>query len=122
MVERKKGMRKKVLVGDLNIVRDFIDVRDVVYAYDLLLAKGQSGQVYNVCSGEGHKLKEILGMLQKKAGTNIPVEVDPYLIRPADNPVIIGSCRKLEKDTGFKRKHDLSRSLQDILSYWQARL
>jgi GDP-4-dehydro-6-deoxy-D-mannose reductase len=119
IVEGKLGLRKNIICGNLDIVRDFIDVRDVVRAYDLLLRKGKIGEIYNVCSGEGHKLGKILAMLQKKAGTKLPAKEDARLVRPVDNPVIVGSPGKLERDTEFRRKYTLSRSLDDILEYWR---
>ena len=119
VAQAKKKKRKEIICGDLDIIRDFIDVRDVVEAYDLLLKKGRSGEVYNVCSGEGHRLSEILAMLQKKADTDIPVKKDPDLIRPIDNPVIIGSGEKIKKHTGFRKKYSLPGSLGDMLKYWK---
>lgn len=120
VIEGKKGKCNKIVCGNLAVVRDFIDVRDVVRAYDLLLDKGKSGEIYNVCSGEGHELSEILKMLQEKANTNIPIEVDPKLLRPIDNTIIVGSWQKLKKDTGFQRKYSLPQSLTDLLEYWQS--
>ena len=122
VVEAKNKKRSKIVAGDLGIVRDFTDVRDVVRAYDLLLEKGKAGEVYNVCSGEGHALSEILGMLQKKAGTNAKVKRSEHLVRPKDNPILIGSSKKLKKHTGFKRKYTLSHSLDDILEYWERQI
>ncbi len=119
IVEAKKGKRDKIVCGNLDVIRDFIDVRDVVRAYDLLLHKGKVGEVYNVCSGEGHKLSAVLELLQEKAETNIFVEVDPVLMRPVENPVIIGSYEKLQKDTGFQKEYTFSRSLAEVLDYWQ---
>ena len=122
IIEINSGKKDKITCGNLDIIRDFIDVRDVVKAYDLLLGKGKVGEVYNICSGEGHKLSDILNMLQRQAKSNIPIEQDPKLLRPADNPVIIGSPKKIEKELGFKREHALSQSLKDILAYWQNQL
>lgn len=120
VIEAKKGLCRKIVCGNLDIVRDFTDVRDVVRAYDLLLRKGRAGEAYNVCSGKGHKLSEILRILRKKAGVSrIAVERDPKLARPADNKAIVGSSRKLRTATGFKPNYTLSRSLTDILSYWE---
>jgi len=122
VIEVKKGRRKKIVCGDLNIVKDFMDVRDVVRAYDSLLRKGKTGHVYNVCSGKGYKLSNILRMLQKKAGTNAKVvSQNPSLARPSDNAFIVGSPAKLKRDTSFKPNYPLSRSLSDILAYWQPR-
>ncbi len=119
IVKYKKGKRDQIVCGDLDIVRDFIDVRDAVRAYDLLLEKGRPGEVYNVCSGNGHKLSEILNMLQEIACAPVPTRRDRSLARPADNPIIIGSCEKLRKETRFQRKYDLRQSLTDILAYWE---
>ncbi len=121
IIEAKSGKRKEITCGNLKIVRDFMDVRDVVRAYDLLLRKGGIGQVYNVCSGRGYELSEILGMLQKKAGTNLPVTAGPGLTRLVDSPVIIGSPEKLERETGFRREYTLSNSLKDVLNYWDGK-
>ena len=118
IVEAKKGKRSKIVCGDLGIIRDFIDVRDVVRAYDLLLENGKSGEIYNICSGKGYALSEILGMLQREAGTEVPVEKDPLLIRPVDNPVIIGSCEKLKRSIAFKQEYDIKIMLRSILDYW----
>jgi len=122
IIEAKKNKNGEIISGNLDIIRDFVDVRDVVRAYDCILHKGKVGEVYNVCSGQGYKLSEIIKMLQEKAKTNFPVKVDPNLLRPVDNPVIIGSCEKLEKDIEFKNKYSLSQSLTDVLEYWQNRL
>ena len=121
--EVKKGKRSKVICGNLNVVRDFIDVRDVVRAYDLLLRNGKIGDVYNVCSGKGRRLKDILAMLAKEAGIKkLQTRYDPSLTRPIDNRAIVGSCAKLKQDTGFKKQYPLSQSLKDILTYWAHRL
>ncbi|MCF7916967.1 MAG: GDP-mannose 4,6-dehydratase [Candidatus Omnitrophica bacterium] len=121
VVEAKLGKREKIISGNLDIIRDFIDVRDVTKAYDLLLHKGKIGQIYNVCSGKGYKLADILAKLQNIAEVNIPGEKNPELIRPVDNPVIIGSPEKIE-ELGFKRKYKLNQSLADIITYWENKL
>jgi len=122
IAEGKLLGRKKIICGNLGIIRDFIDVRDVVRSYDLLLRKGKPGEAYNVCSGEGHKLSEILAMLQKKAGTKLPVQIDRDLIRPVDNPEIVGSCKKLKRHVAFRKEYTLSRSLEDMLAHWEKRM
>lgn len=122
IIEVKLGKRDKIVCGNLDIIRDFIDVRDVVKVYNLLLHKGKVGEVYNICSGEGYKLSDVLNMLQKEADTDIPIEQDPKLLRPADNLVIIGSPKKIETELGFKRGYRLLDSLKDILIYWQKQI
>jgi GDP-4-dehydro-6-deoxy-D-mannose reductase len=117
--EAKKGIRNHILCGDIDIIRDFIDVRDAVRAYDILLQRGTAGEVYNVCSGQGHSLSEIIEMLKNIAGLDMTVRKDPSLIRPVDNPMIIGSCDKLKKEVSFSMSYDIKDSLADVLAYWE---
>ena len=104
----------KVKAGDLTIVRDFLDVRDAVEAYVLLLEKGITGEVYNVCSGKGCTLREVLEMAAMRVGVKLDVETDTSLIRPADNHVIIGDNAKI-KLLGWSVKHNLRDTLSDMI-------
>ena len=120
-VEVSRGRRPGITCGSLDIVRDFVDVRDVVSAYGIILDKGVSGEIYNVCSGRGTSLREILEMICRKVGIPPRFDQDPHLIRPIDNPVIIGSDVKL-KGLGFKRAYDLDRSLDDLIAWWMTKI
>jgi len=122
IIEAKRGRRQEITCGDIGITRDFIDVRDVVRAYDLLLEKGESGQVYNVCSGKGYTLSRILEMLQEEAGIGFPVQKDPLLMRPVDNPFIVGSLEKLNKAVSFEPEYGIKDSLRSVLDYWEKAL
>ncbi|EHQ01755.1 GDP-mannose 4,6-dehydratase [Gillisia limnaea] len=102
----------KIEVGDLSIIRDFLHVDDVVKAYIILLRKGITGELYNVCSGKGYSLKEILVHIYKIAGINENYIISEKLIRPNDNPVIIGSYEKLQTLTGWKPIKNLKDELQ----------
>lgn len=104
--------------GDISIVRDFIDVRDVVAAYYLLFEKGQSGEIYNVCSGRGRALSEIIDIMAGILNLKIKIKTDHALIRPTDNKMLVGSNKKIKKHTGWESKITLKKSLEDILSYW----
>ena len=103
---------KKIEVGDLNIIRDFLHVDDVVSAYIILLKEGITGEFYNVCSSNGYSLKEILVHIYKIAGINENYIISEKLIRPNDNPVIIGSYEKLHTVTGWKPVKKLKDELQ----------
>jgi GDP-4-dehydro-6-deoxy-D-mannose reductase len=105
-----------IKAGDLGIVRDFLDVRDAVAAYLALLDKGVSGEVYNVCSGTGRRLDEVLRLAAEVVGVEVETEVDPALVRPADNPVIIGDNAKIYKATGWRPQRELRASLRDIVA------
>jgi GDP-4-dehydro-6-deoxy-D-mannose reductase len=108
--------------GDLSIVRDFTDVRDVVRAYHLLLTKGSKGEVYNVCSGRGVTLASIVSQLSQKKRIAVSTLTDPKLVRPSDNRAIVGSNDKISGAVGWKPEIALEQSLDDILKDWETRL
>lgn len=105
--------------GDLSIIRDFVDVRDVVDAYYLLLDRGRSGSIYNICSGKGTSLKEMVEMIAEIVGVEIRIIRDSNLIRPNDNRRIIGSNEKLKRELGWKNNRSLYDSLKEIIDCWQ---
>ena len=107
----------KLSTGDLSVIRDFIDVRDVVDAYFALLEKGKSGELYNVCSGCGHSLKEVVEMLAKIFEVKITTETDPKRVRPNDNKIIIGDYSKIKEHTGWEPKINFEESLKAIALY-----
>ncbi len=115
----RNGDDKTLVAGNLSIVRDFVDVRDVVKAYYLLLKNGVSGEVYNICSGNGIELKEIIVKMSELLNIDISVEVNPALIRPNENKKIIGSYEKIKKGLGWKPMIPIEKSLADIIAYWQ---
>lgn len=113
---QKSGEAEKVLLtGDTEIVRDFIDVKDVVRAYYLLFKKGKRGGIYNICSGKGVSLNEVITVMADLLKMTIRIQRDPGLVRPNDNRVIIGDNSKILKDTGWKPETDLRSSLREIL-------
>lgn len=116
----KGGNKGNIVAGDLSIVRDFTDVRDVVSAYYWLLKDGKKGEVYNVCSGEGHSLHELVNKLCRLLDIEVSVISDPKLIRPSELKTIIGSNKKISHKLGWKREYDIKHSLSDIVKYWQS--
>lgn len=105
-----------IRAGDLSIVREFLDVRDAVAAYLALLDFGRTGEIYNVCSGEGRRLDEVLRLVAAEVGVEVETEIDPRFVRPADNPVIIGDNAKIRRETGWHPQHTLVESLRDIIA------
>ena len=118
LIGRKKARsRLQIQTGDLSIVRDFVDVRDVVKAYMKLLEYGKSGEVYNVSSGIGISLREIFGKIQALINYEVGYSINPEFIRPTDNPIIVGNSYKIKEKTGWTPIITLDRSLQDIVNY-----
>jgi len=122
IVDVEKGLRKPVMyVGNLEAVRDFSDVRDVVRAYWLALDKGKPGEVYNICSGKSWKIRDILDVLLGMTSAKIEIRTDETRLRPSDVPVLLGDCSKFKRDTGWQLEIPFEQTLRDIMAYWRAR-
>ena len=123
IAEIEQGLRAPViLVGNLEAVRDYTDVRDVVRAYWALLeAPAPPGEVYNVCSGQGRRIRDLLDVLLGHARVAVEVRVDQERLRPADIPAQVGDPTKLKRATGWQPRLPLERSLLDLLEDWRSR-
>jgi GDP-4-dehydro-6-deoxy-D-mannose reductase len=120
IAEMEKGKREPVLpIGNVEVKRDFTDVRDVVRAYALLMEKGIAGEVYNVGAGISYKISDILDKLLSLTKTKIKVKVNDALIRPIDVPDLVCDPTKLRKLTGWKPEIPLEQTLEDTLDYWR---
>jgi GDP-4-dehydro-6-deoxy-D-mannose reductase len=118
-IHHKKPVIK---IGAGSIIRDFVDIDDVIRAYDAILEKGMTGEVYNVCSGRGHSILDIVNLLSELTHIPVVVEQNQKLLRPIDNPVLIGSYDKLKNTTGWKPECPLEKSLEKIQTYWLDKL
>ena len=120
IAEIEAGTKEPVMtVGNLTGVRDFTDVRDVVRGYFLAATKGQPGEVYNVGSGRGRRIQELLDLLTGMSRVPVKVEEDPALLRPLDVPTLICDAGKLRQHTGWEAHVPLERTLSDLLDYWR---
>ena len=117
IVAIEQGEQNTLLVGNLEAVRDFTDVKDIVRAYQLLLTSGISGEVYNLGSGIGYSMKQVLDMLISFSTTNIRVSQESELLRPLDIPVSIADNEKITA-LGWRPEITLSDTLQRVLE-WQ---
>lgn len=109
-------------IGDLSARRDFTDVRDVVRAYRLLMAHGEPGEVYNVCSGVDLAVQDLADQLLAQARIPLRFETDPDLLRPVEVPVLRGSYERLAAATGWEPEIPMSQTLVDLLEDWRARV
>ena len=112
---------ESIRVGRLDVYRDFTDVRDIVRAYRLLAEKGQAGETYNICSGEGRKISDILELMRANYG-NLKVEVDQSKIRPVENVYSVGNNSKLRAAVGWEPLYPIEHSLSAVLDEWEQRL
>ena len=83
------------------------------------MTKGIRGRVYNVCSGTGNRLSDIINEVSILLNITPKIEVDAERFRPADNMVIIGDNSKLKQDLGWSPKYSLTQTLQDMINYWK---
>ncbi len=104
-----------VPTGNLEPIRDFLDVRDVVEAYRLLLTHGVPGEVYNVSRGEGFRLAEVFEQLRAVIGVAASPCPDPSLTRGNDIPYLVGDSTKLRRATGWAPALTLQQSLRELV-------
>jgi GDP-4-dehydro-6-deoxy-D-mannose reductase len=120
LAEIEIGQRSPVLrVGNLDVYRDFTDVRDMVRAYRLALSQGAPGDVYNLGSGRSTRIadmvQELIGMCRVSAETR----VDPERVRPADTPRQEANIQKFTTLTGWRPSIPWHTTLRDTLEYWR---
>ena len=111
-----------IKVGNLDAVRDFTDVRDMVRGYVLATAKGKPGEVYNLASGKAITIRAMLDKLIAMAKVEVKVETDPARLRPSDVEVLIGDSSKFHADTGWEPRISFDQTLEDLLNYWRQRI
>ena len=119
VAEVEAGIKPRVEVGNLDIIRDFTDVRDVVRGYRLLAEKGSAGEIYNLGTGRGTKLSDALNTLANHAGRPVEVFVDPARVRPVDQPLLIADPSKLRDATGWEPRLSIEQTLLDMLDDWR---
>ena len=121
LVEMKysSAVGNKLMTGDITIIRDFTDVRDVVSAYYMLLMMGGKGEVYNVCNGVGWSLKEIIDKISGILAIEVEIIPNAALFRPDDNRAIIGSNEKLRNAVHWAPKYTLEDTINEMISYWK---
>jgi len=115
----EKGVQKPVLeVGNLDAVRDFTDVRDMVRAYVMALKKCQPG-VYNICSGVGYSIQEMLELLLSLSDKEIAFKQIPDKTRSLGVPVLVGDCSKFKRSSSWTPSFPMKKTLSDCLDYWR---
>lgn len=121
--EIEAGLRPpKLALGNIEVVRDFTDVRDVVRAYCMLLEKGRKNEVYNVCSGSAVSLSDVIRMFEKASGLKVPISVNPEKLRSSESTRVCGNPARVHVETGWSTQIPLQQTVSDLLNYWQSNL
>lgn len=119
----ENGKQEEIHHGNLDVIRDFTDVRDVVEAYYLSVKNPDCiGKQINICSGKGYKISEILDILKNLAKVEIKTSFDKTRSRPSDVAILIGNCDLFKSLTGWQPKIPLEKTLSDLLNYWREQI
>jgi GDP-4-dehydro-6-deoxy-D-mannose reductase len=100
-------------LGNMTPVRDFLHAADVVTAYITLCEQADSGQVFNVCSGEGRTVKQIAEAVLRIGRVQAVPKTDPALVRPVDLPMLVGDNSKL-RATGWEPAYTFDDMITDL--------
>ncbi len=111
----------EMYVGNLDITRDFSNVKDVVRAYRLILEKGRPGVSYNVGSGEGVPLRKILDYITSLSSEPIEVKTEERLLRPIENPVICCDRSLITEELGWKPEYNIFMTAKEMFDYYERR-
>lgn len=114
-LEIKKGLRKNFTVGNLDSIRDFTDVRDIVRAYRLILEKGKSSEIYQIGSPARMPMRELLFHIARLAGVPACYEQDSSLWRPTDESLLLDTTSI--ESLGWSATIPLSQTISDMLSH-----
>ena len=115
----KEMLENVISVGNLDVKRDYTDVRDAVNGYYELALNAKSGTVYNLCSGEAYNLRDLLNILISFSTTEVNVKIDRLKYRPSDLPIMLGDNTKIKTEIGWTPKIDIQTTLIDLLNYWR---
>lgn len=118
----EKHGKHEIYTGNLDALRDFVDVRDAVRAFEMIAENGKAGEIYNVCSGKAVSLKQCLGEMMSQSQRQLSAKIDAEKIQINDIPIQVGSYQKIKKACGWYPEISLKESLTDLLSDWRERV
>jgi GDP-4-dehydro-6-deoxy-D-mannose reductase len=109
----------RIAAGNLDVARDFVDVRDVARAYWAAATRARAGEAYNVACGEARTIRSVLERLLAAAGASAEVVVERARLRPAEMPRLAGDASRLRDDTGWCPTIAFEDTLRDTLAAWR---
>ncbi|MFZ6818647.1 GDP-mannose 4,6-dehydratase [Undibacterium sp. Ji22W] len=119
IISHFKRKATQIELGNLDVARDFSDVRNVAKAYCELLLKAPAGQTFNICTGKAYTLREVIQLVEELAGYSIQVQVNPAFVRTNEVRILVGNPDKLRSCIGELPTIELRQTLQWML-YEQA--
>ncbi len=118
-IEAEKAGNYELRVGNLDTRRAIMDQRDLINGLLLLGEKGRAGDVYNISSEHIYKMREIVTMIEEEIGHKFEIRIDPELLRPTDEKIIVGDITKIKRDTGWSQQISMKQTIADMLEYWR---
>lgn len=115
MVRHYVQRRSKMYLGNIDVVREFNDVRYVARAYLELMLRAPAGSVFNICTGAGHSVREITVCLEELTGHKLEIEIDPKLVRSNELPILVGDPSRLNAIGDDLPKYSLRETLSNML-------
>ena len=103
---------KQIELGNLDVFRDFSDVRAVANAYRRLVQACPAGEIVNVCSGRSYSLREVIGIVEAIAGYDMEIRINPSFVRAHEVRSLLGSAERLRKIIGEWDTHPLRETLE----------
>lgn len=123
IIQIKQGLQEPfLLAGDIDVTRDFLDVKDVIHAYFELLWTGENGETYNVCSGCEQSIRGLIEIMIEEAGIDAKIKSDLMRFRTAEQRRSRGNNKKLVTTTGWNPTIPLKTSLKDVLKEWESKI
>lgn len=104
----------RIRVGNLDVERDFTDVRDGVRAFTMIMELEEPEAAYNVCSGRTVTIRQILEWIQDEAGVELEIEVDPDKVREEEAPRLLGDPRRLREQTGWEPRRSVEETVREV--------
>lgn len=119
----KLGLADPVIhVGDIDTTRDFTDVRDIASAYENLLNKGLSGEIYNVCSGTERSIRSLIERMCQLVNVSVDIRTDINRFRPSEQRRVRGNNSKIIETTGWAPLYSMDETLKAIVNNWITRI
>ncbi|NOY62545.1 MAG: NAD-dependent epimerase/dehydratase family protein [Gammaproteobacteria bacterium] len=123
LVRIEAGLEPPFLkLGNVDSVRDFCDVRDMVRGYWMLMDQGISGTPYNLCSGRGVSIRELFEQIRALVDVEVEIEIEAARVRSTDTPYMVGDNRRLYAATQWTLEYSLEQTLRDMVAFERQRI
>jgi GDP-4-dehydro-6-deoxy-D-mannose reductase len=123
IAEIEQNKRPPLLeLGNLDVVREFNNISDIVIAYRYAIEKCAPGELYNISSGKGHSVTDALAVFRRLSKVDFEVKTVPAKVRKDDIKILVGDGKKFTSCTGWKPQIPFKKTIEDLLNFWRAKI